>query len=67
MREGESRKSRRLAQPQKVPLPIVPWNIREAKPKKKYKKGLTRNNHCDILITMKQSKRQKGNEMLFSS
>ena len=44
MREGESRKSRRLAQPRKVPLLLVPWNDRKAKPKKNTKKGLTRNN-----------------------
>ena len=56
MREGEGRKSRRSAQPQKVPLPLVPWNDRKAKPKKITEKGLTRKNHCDILITVKQSK-----------
>jgi len=39
MREGESRKSRRLAQPRKVPLPLVPWNDRKAKPKKLPKKA----------------------------
>ena len=39
MREGEGRKSRRSAQPQKVPLPLVPWNDRKAKPKKIPKKA----------------------------
>ena len=51
MREGEGRKSRRSAQPRKVPLPLVPWNDRKAKPKKITKKGLTRN-HTYVTITL---------------